>query len=137
VVAGDFFVARVMTPRHNAMASVLQRLKDAASFKPTKRTVTLTNGDQLEFWSTPLTMAEREAATDMLGGDTPNGFALNLLVLKAADDTGRRLFQAGEIAELKNEVLDADLQAMMLAVITNPEEPKKLDMKSSQGSAKA
>ena len=119
------------------MASVLQRLKDAASFKPTKRTVTLTNGDQLEFWATPLTMAEREAATDMLGGDTPNGFALNLLVLKAADDTGRRLFQAGEIAELKNEVLDADLQAMMLAVITNPEEPKKLDMKSSQGSAKA
>jgi hypothetical protein len=34
-------------------------------------------------------------------------------------------------------VLDADLQAMMLAVITNPQEVKKLDMKSTEGSAKA
>lgn len=119
------------------MASTLSKLKAAADFKPTKRTVTLTNGEVLEFYATPLSMAEREAATDMLGGDTPNGFALNLLVLKAADDTGRRLFQAGEIAELKNEVLDADLQAMMLAVITNPQEVKKLDMKSTEGSAKA
>lgn len=119
------------------MASTLAKLKAAANFKPTKRTVTLSNGEVLEFWATPLSMAERETATDMMGGNTPNGFALNLLVLKAVDDTGRRLFQAGEIAELKHEVLDADLQAMMLAVITNPEEPKQLDMKSAEGSAKA
>ena len=119
------------------MASILSKLKAAADFKPTKRTVTLTSGETLEFWAAPLSMAEREAATEMIGGDTPNGFALNLLVLKAMDDTGRRLFQAGEIAELKNEVLDADLQAMMLAVITNPQEVKKLDMKSTEGSAKA
>jgi hypothetical protein len=42
------------------------------------------------------------------------------------------LFQAGEIAELKNDVLDSDLQAMMLAIITNPEEAET-DMKSGKG----
>ena len=78
-------------------------------------------------------MAERERAQKMPGGDDPNGFALNLLVTKAVDDAGQRLFQAGEIAELKNEVMDADLQALMLAIITNPEEEKDLDMKSHKG----
>jgi hypothetical protein len=67
----------------------------------------------------------------MPNGDDTNGFALNLLVSKAMDETGRRLFQAGEIAELKNEVRDADLQSLMLAVITNPEE-QEVDMKSNK-----
>jgi len=57
---------------------------------------------------------------------------LNLLVAKAVDDAGQRLFSAGEIAELKNEVLDADLQALMLAIITNPDE-EEVDMKSPKG----
>jgi hypothetical protein len=51
------------------------------------------------------------------------------LVTKAVDDAGQRLFAAGEIAELKNEVMDADLQQLMLAIITNPEEVE-VDMKS-------
>jgi len=41
------------------------------------------------------------------------------------------LFQAGEIAELKNETADSDLQQLMLAVIQNPEEAEELDMKST------
>ena len=114
-------------------ASALARLKKAANLTPVKRVVTLTNGDVFEFYSAPLTMAERERAQKMPGGDDPNGFALNLLVTKAVDDAGQRLFQAGEIAELKNEVMDADLQALMLAIITNPEEEKDLDMKSGKG----
>lgn len=118
------------------MASLLQRLKDAADFKPTKRTVTLTNGDTIDFYAAPLTLAEREAATSMLGGDTPTGFGINLLVLKAQDDAGQRLFQAGEIAELKNEVLDADVQELMLAILRNPQEDSKIDMKSTQAGAK-
>ena len=107
----------------------LDRLKKAANLTPTKRTVKLANGDDFEFYSTPLTMAERERAQKMPGGDDINNFALNLLVTKATDDTGQRLFAAGEIAELKNEVMDADLQQLMLAIITNPEEVE-VDMKS-------
>ena len=112
-------------------SNALSRLKKAANLQPIKRIVTLSDGSEFEFYATALTMSERERAQKMPGGDDPNGFALNLLVTKATDDAGQRLFQAGEIAELKNEVLDSDLQAMMLAIITNPEEAEA-DMKSAQ-----
>jgi len=112
--------------------SALARLKKAANLTPIKRVVTLSDGSEFEFYATALTMAERERAQKMPGGDDANGFALNLLVTKATDDTGMRLFQAGEIAELKNEVKDSDLQALMLAIITNPEEVET-DMKSAKG----
>ena len=111
----------------------LARLKKAANLTPIKRVVTLSDGDTFEFYAAPLTMAERDRAQKMPGGDDANGFALNLLVTKAVDEAGQRLFQAGEIAELKNDVLDADLQAMMLAIITNPEEQQDADMKSAKG----
>lgn len=113
-------------------SSALARLKKAANLTPIKRVVTLTDGTEFEFYSSPLTMAERERAQKMPNGEDVNGFALNLLVTKAVDDTGKRLFQAGEIAELKNDVLDADLQALMLAIVTNPEE-EEVDMKSAKG----
>lgn len=113
-------------------SSALARLKKAANLTPIKRVVTLTDGTEFEFYSSPLTMAERERAQKMPNGEDVNGFALNLLVTKAVDDTGKRLFQAGEIAELKNDVLDADLQALMLAIVTNPEE-EEVDMKSTKG----
>jgi len=119
------------------MASALERLKKAANLQPIKRVVTLSDGSTFEFYATALTMAERERAQKMPGGDDTNGFALNLLVTKAVDDTGKRLFSAGEIAELKNDVLDADLQGMMLAIITNPEETEELDMKSVKSGTKA
>jgi hypothetical protein len=118
------------------MGSALARLKKAANLAPTKRAVTLTDGSVFEFYSAPLTMAERERAQKMPGGDDTNGFAVNLLVTKAVDDTGKRLFAAGEIAELKEEVLDADLQGMMLAILTNPEDAEQLDMKSIKEGAK-
>ena len=112
-----------------ATTSALSRLKKAANLTPVKRTVKLNDGSDFEFYSAPLTMSERERAQKMPGGDDPNGFALNLLITKAVDDAGQRLFAAGAIAELKNEVMDADLQQLMLAIITNPEEVE-VDMKS-------
>ena len=101
----------------------------------TKRAVALGDGTSFEMWAAPLTMAERERAQKMPGGDDANGFALNLLIMKAADETGQRLFAAGDAAELKNEVADADLQQLMLAIITNPEEVE-VDMKSIKAGAK-
>ena len=37
--------------------SALDRLKKAANLTPSKKEVTLSNGDVFEFWTTPLTMA--------------------------------------------------------------------------------
>ena len=79
-------------------------------------------------WVAPLTMAERERAQKGAKSDDANEFALRLLMTKAQDDTGQRLFNLGEIDVLKNEVKDADLQKLMLAVITDDED--QLDPKS-------
>jgi DNA-binding IscR family transcriptional regulator len=42
---------------------------------------------------------------------------LQLLVQKAMDENGEKMFSSGEIAELKNEVRDSDLQRILLALV--------------------
>lgn len=105
----------------SASMRALDRLKKAANLQPVKKVVTLSDGSEFEFYRTPLTMAERERAQKNTNGDT-DAFALQLLVLKAQDESGQRLFQAGEMAELRHEVRDADLQKLMIAVISEDEE---------------
>ena len=108
--------------------SALDRLRKAANLEPVKKEVTLSDGSVFEMYVTPLTMAERERAQKGAKSDDANEFALRLLMTKAQDDTGQRLFNLGEIDVLKNEVKDADLQKLMLAVITDDED--QLDPKS-------
>jgi hypothetical protein len=45
-----------------------------------------------------------------------------LLIQKATDENGTKLFSSAEIDVLKNEVRDADLQALMLAILSSDEE---------------
>ena len=106
----------------------IDRLRKAANLEPTKKTVTLSDGSDFEMWVTPLTMAERERAQKQAKSDDANAFALQLLITKALDDTGAKIFSAGEIDVLKNEVKDKDLQALMLAILTDDAEP--IDPKS-------
>ena len=101
--------------------SALDRLRKAANLEPRKKQVELSDGSIFEMYVTPLTMAERDRA-QRLSKDDDNNFALQLLMTKALDETGRRLFNVGEIDVLKNEVKDSDLQKLMLAVITEEEE---------------
>tara|TARA_Y100000004_G_C8704071_1_gene322951 strand:- start:214 stop:552 length:339 start_codon:yes stop_codon:yes gene_type:complete len=107
----------------------IDRLKKAANLEAVKKTVELSDGTQFEMWVTPLTMAEREKAQKRSGSDDANAFAIQLLVSKAQDSNGERLFNAGEIDVLKNEVKDKDLQALMLAVLTD-DQPVEMDPKS-------
>jgi len=101
----------------------IDRLRKAANLEPVKKTVDLSDGTTFELWVTPLTMAERERAQKQAKSDDANAFALQLLITKALDETGAKLFSAGEIDVLKNEVKDKDLQALMLAIITDDAEP--------------
>ena len=101
--------------------SALDRLRKAANLEPVKKEVTLSDGSIFEMYVTPLTMAERERAQRLSKDDNTN-FPLQLLLAKAIDETGRKLFNAGEIDVLKNEVKDADLQSVMLAVINSEED---------------
>ena len=102
--------------------SALDRLRKAANLEPIKKEVELSDGSIFEMYVTPLTMAERERAQKQARSDDANAFALQLLLAKAQDQTGRKLFNAGEIDVLKNEVKDSDLQKLMLAVINSDEE---------------
>jgi|TARA_B100000035_G_C20786762_1_gene459369 metal-dependent hydrolase (beta-lactamase superfamily II) len=112
------------------MASrAIDRLKKAANLEATKKVVTLSDETKFEMWVTPLTMAERERAQKRAGSDDANAFALQLLISKAQDEVGEALFIAGEIDVLKNEVKDKDLQALMLAILTDDEE-EAIDPKS-------
>ena len=106
-------------PANSQPMRALDRLKKAANLTPIKKLVKLADGSEFEFYCTPLTMAERERAQKNAGSEEATAFAMQLLVQKAMDENGEKLFRPGEIAELKNEVRDADLQTLMLAVITN------------------
>jgi len=106
----------------------IDRLKKAANLESTKKEIELSDGSVFEMWVKPLTMAEREKAQRGAKGDDANEFALRLLLMKAEDQNGERMFATGEIDILKNEVKDADLQKLMLAVLTD-EEGDALDPK--------
>ena len=100
----------------------VDRLKKAANLEAVKKEVELSDGSIFEMWVTPLTMSERERAQKGAKSDDANEFALRLLMTKALDENGSRLFNIGEIDVLKNEVRDADLQILMLAVINTNED---------------
>jgi hypothetical protein len=101
----------------------IDRLRKAANLQPVKREVEISDGSVFEMWVTPMTMAERERAQKQAKSDDAGAFALQLLLSKAQDENGKRLFSAGEIDVLKNEVKDRDLQSLMLAVLQDDEEP--------------
>jgi len=97
----------------------IDKLRKAANLEPTKKEVVLSDGTIFTFYSTSLVMAERERATRNAKSDDANAFALQLLIAKAMDENGQKLFNAGEIDVLKNEVKDKDLQSLMLAVLAD------------------
>ncbi len=109
--------------------SALERLRKAANLEPTKKEVELSDGSIFEMWVTPMTMAERERAQRQAKSDDATAFALQLLISKACDENGQKLFKAGEIDMLKNDVRDKDLQSLMLAILTDGSE--ELDTKSA------
>ena len=81
------------------------------------------------FWH-PLTIAERESIQKKVGSDDANDFALGLMIEKALDQDGKRLFQDGEKAILKNAVDASVLQEIQLAMLTSGSDSKVEDAKA-------
>jgi hypothetical protein len=108
----------------------IDRLRKAANLDPAKKIVELSDGTKFEMYVTPLTMAERERAQRQAKSDDAGAFALQLLISKALDDSGKKLFAPGEIDVLKNEVKDADLQKLMLAILSDDEDAEEMDPNS-------
>ena len=111
-----------------AKLNPLDRLKKASNLTAEKKVVKLTDGTEFEFWCAPMTMAEREQA--MKGTkDDANAFAIRLFVRKAAHEDGRRMFAAGQIDELKNDVSAENMDKLLVVMLPNQKEADEIDPK--------
>ena len=68
------------------------------------------------YWH-PLTIAERESIQKKSNVDDVNDYALALMITKALDKNGDKLFQDGDKASLRREVEANILQEIQLAMI--------------------
>jgi|TARA_B100000085_G_scaffold207300_1_gene191057 hypothetical protein len=91
------------------------------------------DGDEtvLEIYWHPLTIAERESIQKKAGSDDATDFALGMMIEKALDEDGKRLFQDGERAVLKNAIDASVLQDIQLAMLSSGAENKVEDAKAS------
>ena len=119
------------------MSTALDRLKKSVSMKPQRKAVDLPDGSEFEFFMTPLTLAERSRAQKQAKSDDATDFALQLLVAKATDENGGRLFNAGDLAELRNALPANVVEALMLQLLADAQgEDEDLDPKPSQPTSK-
>ncbi len=120
------------------MRTALDKLKGAVSMKPQRKAVELPDGTEFEFYMTPLTLAQRAKAQKQSKTDDATDFALQLLSMKATDESGERLFQPGELVELRHELPASVVDALLLQMLSEEErdDEEEADMKSSRKTAK-
>jgi len=82
------------------------------------------------YWHT-LTIAERESIQKKSDSEDANDFALSLMIEKALDKDGKRLFSDGERAALRRDVEASILQEIQLAMLTSGAENKVEEAKAA------
>ena len=84
------------------------------------------------YWH-PLTIAEREAIQKKSSDDV-NDYALQMMIEKALDEDGKRIFQDGDKASLRREVEVSVLEEIQLAMVNSGADKEvkeaKADLKS-------
>ena len=99
------------------MAKALNTLLKSVSKDPIRR-VFKYQGEEVEFYSTVLTLKQRDKVKSaQRDEDDGNEFALRLLIQKACEKDGKRMFQDGQYAELLNEWPIAALESAMLLML--------------------
>ena len=85
------------------------------------------------YWH-PLTLAEREAVSKKANSEDATVFASALMIEKALDEDGKRLFADGDKAVLRREIEAAVLQEIQLAMLESGADKEvdeaKADLKS-------
>ncbi len=117
------------------MAKAIELLRNNFGVSQLYQHDVVKNGETiLSIYWNPLTIAERESIQKKSSSDDANEFALALMIQKALDEGGRRLFQDGDKAALRREVEAAVLQEIQLAMLesgTDKEvEEAKAELKS-------
>lgn len=85
----------------------------------------------LEIYWHPLTIAERESIQKKSDSEDANDFALSLMIEKALDKDGKRLFSDGERAALRRDVEASILQEIQLTMLTSGAENKVEEAKAA------
>lgn len=96
----------------------LAQLKKGVSMARTRRSITLPDGSVFEWFQTPLTLSQRERATKLAGKNSDDTItvALCVLIMKATNQDGVKLFQQGELAELKTELPESVMGDLVMEV---------------------
>jgi len=85
------------------------------------------------YWN-PLTIAEREAIQKKSSSEDMNDYALQMMIEKAKDKDGARLFQDGDKASLRREIEASILEEIQLAMVNSGADKEvkqaKADLKS-------
>ena len=85
------------------------------------------------YWH-PLTIAERESIIKKSGSDDVNDYALQMMIEKALDKDGVRLFQDGDKASLRREIQSSILEQIQMAMVNSGADKEvkeaKADLKS-------
>ena len=68
------------------------------------------------YWH-PLTIAERESIIKKSGTEDNNDYALQMMIEKALDEDGKRIFQDGDKASLRREISASILEEIQLAMV--------------------
>ena len=68
------------------------------------------------YWH-PLTIAERESIIKKSGSDDVNDYALQMMIEKALDEDGKRLFVDGDKASLRREIQSSVLEEIQMAMV--------------------
>ena len=81
------------------------------------------------FWH-PLTIAERESIQAKSKSDDAGDFALGLMIEKALDEKGKRLFADGDKSTLRREINSSVLQEIQLEMLNSGAENKVEEAKA-------
>ena len=79
-------------------------------------------GKEVEFWMTPVTLAERNRVQAVAKKGSDSDFALRLFCLKATDKNGNKLIPEAHVAELEREFPAALMELMMRELLENVDE---------------
>ena len=121
------------------MGIALERIKKSVSMQSQRKSVELPDGSEFEFWMTPLTLTQRARAQKQAKSEDATDFALQLLAMKATDENGQKMFDAGDIVEMRNEIPASVAEAMMLQLLADGEQEEaeeETDLKSTGKAAK-
>ncbi len=100
------------------MTRAIELLKNSFGVSQLYQHDVIKNGNLIftVYWH-PLTIAERESIQKKSQSENANEFALQLMIEKALDKDGGRLFQDGDKPSLRREVEANILQEIQLAMI--------------------